>query len=51
MILILQYFSHKAADFATFTSEIYLIRYEKKVRENRKKIIFVISRNKRKLLH
>ena len=37
MILILQYFSHKAADFATFTSEIYLIRYEKKWEKIEKK--------------
>ena len=51
MILILQCFSHKPAEFAKFILEICrLIRYDKKIGENREKIVFVISRNKRKLL-
>ena len=47
-MLILRYFSHKAADFATFTLEVCrLIRYEEKWEKIEKKILFVISRNKK----
>ena len=52
MMLILRWFNHKIADFATFTLEICrLIRYEEKWEKKEKKMIFVISRNKRKLQH
>ena len=48
MMLILRCFSHKAADFATSTLEVCrLIRYEEKWEKIEKKILFVISRNKK----
>ena len=54
MILILLCFTQKTTDFAAFTLEVCrLIRYKEKWDkiEKREKIVFVISRNKRKLPH